>query len=196
MKVDFTYDLNTAVPSDEDFYRLWKPKVQGMARNLRLLDPETVAQDVVVDFLASGYIHQWDVSKGKSFDSFCFWMMRNRLYSKLRQQKRANERCVGGYEHTDEADAVFAPQLRAVYEQAEFEHVEQRVDLRALAEEIGGRPGQILATLTDFTEAGTEMRDQDVAHAMGCSGTTVQMHRQKLRIALRATDQDVLAVPT
>lgn len=152
-----------------------------MARNLRLLDPKEVAHDVVVDFIASGYLQQWDSSKGKTFDAFCWWMIRNRLYSKLRQQKREHSRYVGGYEHSDEAEVVFSPQLRAAYEQVEFEHVEQRHDLHLLAAEIGGRSGQILDVLTDFTETGQEMRDQDTAAALGCSGTTVQTHRQKLK---------------
>jgi DNA-directed RNA polymerase specialized sigma24 family protein len=194
MRVTYDYDPQPCLPTAGEFYRVWRPKVAGMARNLRLIDHETVAEDVIVDFLASGYIERWDVTKGKTFDSFCFWMLRNKLYSALRSQKRYYERHVGGWEAED-GQRDFTLPTDSAYEQAEYEHIEQREALRALATEIEGRPGEIFGALLALEERDEDLRQTDVATALGYGATTTHVQYRRLREQLIDSGQDVLPVP-
>lgn len=193
MRVTFDYDPQPTLPTAGEFYKVWRPKVAGMARNLRIIDHEAVAEDVIVDFLASGYMERWDVTKGKTFDSFCFWMLRNKLYSALRSQKRYYERHVGGWENADEQIELLPTD--GTYEQVEYAHIEQRVDLESLAAEYDGRPGEILTALVALTETDSEMRQIDVARMLGYGDTTTHTQYRRLRCELIDSGQDVLPVP-
>lgn len=154
------------LPTVEEIYSRWVPVVRVQAAKMRQTDEDAaeLAHDVVVEFLNAGYLERWDPDKGRSLDNFIYWMLLQRLKTRIRLTTRSlRARC--------EVASPDVLHIRAGREEGTFEGftvAEQTIDLTALGKLIEDPDdAELYHHLLALAQAGEPVVGVQVREALG-----------------------------